>query len=1217
MKNLLMGQHLIFRLTVMMCIFTVIAVVSCRDTYDAPEKAVLVTGVTLNPATKTVQLGVDGLFEITAAVSPANASNNTVTWSVYPEGIVEIMPNSTGKMAMINIISHGITTVTAAANGKTSDGKPRFAECKITVNPEGGEPLIYVERVELDSSDFFLDDIGETKLLTAAVYPEGAYLRTVTWLSTKPEVASVDNGLVKALGYGQAVIYATSVGVNEEGGHERDSVTVTILEPDAPVIYVDSITLNKYSLLMKAGNSETLVATVLPTGTLGLAQWRSDNASIAEVDGNGKITAHSAGTTHITAYSTFTEDNSEVSVSCSVTVTESSFAAGNATPAASNYSPIPVPAGNWTRYEAEDATLVAMQGFAQESFYSGGDAVQLKENEGIIPSSINLDTWRTTSNIGYIHFKVYVQTAGAYDVNLIYIGNDTKQLLVQLNNDMSHFLDLPEVQGISYRLISKRFTIGHFEQGWNDLYISGVVGQQWMNVDCIDVHSLPEPGTPVTGITLDKNNITLKMGEKTTETLVPTISPPDATYKGVSWSVVADNPHGCITLSQTGVVTAIEPGTATVLVTTNDGGYTAQCTVKVEDAEIHIFVNTIIVTPDSLKMSVGDTSSPLAYLIGPDEATNKAVTWHSSNETIATVSSTGVVTAKALGTANIYVQSTYTSDGLPIVSNNCVVTVLATNQLTGFQVGRQSNGTFITALPAANWTRYEAEDADFFGTAMISSGDAQLFSGGKNVTKLSNNITAASFPSNWAGINHIKFTVYVMEDGEYDVDLITTGPDSKTIFIKVNNDPHIAHTITYTAGGSHSTVYAIRFKLGLLKAGVPNTILISGHVGTYTTVPDTEPWMNIDCIDVNSKHPDYTPVTGISLDRNNLELEMGVTPSATLTVTITPNDATNKTINWAVTNANPAGCVTVNNGLVTAIQAGTATVIATAADTGDGIKTASCSVTITAASSEVYVTGITVSPASYHILAGKTTTLSAEIAPETATNKVITWHSSNQAVATVNSSTGVVTAVAAGTANIYAQSAHVASGSPIVSNNCVLMVTTNQLLNNVIVNSNNSVYNRPTGYTRYEPETTGVGAVFGGARTFDKTTLSNGKGVTDFGNPHIGTDFPDNWKVNSLSPALRFVEVTISVSTAGDYQVNIIYEGGDTKPVVVKVNDAPHQIHNLISPSGASWQCKYALQLRLTLKSGANTISFAVAEPGGTWMDVDCIDVRNTAGQFN
>ena len=146
-------------------------------------------------------------------------------------------------------------------------------------------------------------------------------------------------------------------------------------------------------------------------------------------------------------------------------------------------------------------------------------------------------------------------------------------------------------------------------------------------------------------------------------------------------------------------------------------------------------------------------------------------------------------------------------------------------------------------------------------------------------------------------------------------------------------------------------------------------------------------------------------VTSVSLDKTSLELTEGGTD--TLTATITPNNATNKNVTWSTSNASIA---TVNNGEVTAVSAGTATITATA----DG-KSATCTVTVTAAT--VPVTGVTMNKTSTSLYVGDTETLTATVAPDNATNKAVTWTSSDSAVATVDQN-GVVTAVAHGTATI-------------------------------------------------------------------------------------------------------------------------------------------------------------------------------------------------------
>ena len=91
------------------------------------------------------------------------------------------------------------------------------------------------------------------------------------------------------------------------------------------------------------------------------------------------------------------------------------------------------------------------------------------------------------------------------------------------------------------------------------------------------VHVVP---TPVEGVSLNKTSTTLVIngGNYGTEQLNATITPADAVNKNVTWT--SSNP-AVATVSNTGLVTAVAKGTTTITVTTEDGGYTATCTVKV------------------------------------------------------------------------------------------------------------------------------------------------------------------------------------------------------------------------------------------------------------------------------------------------------------------------------------------------------------------------------------------------------------------------------------------------------------------------------------------------------------------------------------------------------------------------------------------------------------------------------------------------------------
>ena len=153
------------------------------------------------------------------------------------------------------------------------------------------------------------------------------------------------------------------------------------------------------------------------------------------------------------------------------------------------------------------------------------------------------------------------------------------------------------------------------------------------------------------------------------------------------------------------------------------------------------------------------------------------------------------------------------------------------------------------------------------------------------------------------------------------------------------------------------------------------------------------------------------PVANIILSQSSATLTEGGT--LTLTATVTPDDATDNSITWSSSNTSVA---TVDaNGKVTAKAAGTATITATAND-GSGVK-ASCVVTVE--KKVVAVSSITLSQSSATLTEGETLSLTATVKPTNATNKGITWSSSNTSVATVDTN-GKVTAIAPGTATITA-----------------------------------------------------------------------------------------------------------------------------------------------------------------------------------------------------
>lgn len=160
-------------------------------------------------------------------------------------------------------------------------------------------------------------------------------------------------------------------------------------------------------------------------------------------------------------------------------------------------------------------------------------------------------------------------------------------------------------------------------------------------------------------------------------------------------------------------------------------------------------------------------------------------------------------------------------------------------------------------------------------------------------------------------------------------------------------------------------------------------------------------------------NPFNIKVTGVTVTPASSSLDVGKT--LTLKATVSPENATKKTVKW--TSSDPSIATVSQDGVVTGVKKGEVTITVT---TDDGGKTASAKISVVGAPSTSSVTGITLSPTSSTLTVGKTLTLKATISPSNASNKNIEWSSSDPSVATV-SANGVVTGVKAGTATITAR----------------------------------------------------------------------------------------------------------------------------------------------------------------------------------------------------
>lgn len=194
------------------------------------------------------------------------------------------------------------------------------ATCTVTVKAKPVE-TVAVTGVTLNETELTLEE-GETADLTATIAPENATNKNMTWTSSDPDTATVDeNGHVTAKKAGEtpAVITVTT----EDGGKTAtckvtvNEKTVTPPEQEKPSIELNQTTL---TLTLQEGVevTETLIATTKNAGEAAVS-WSSSNEAVATVE-NGTVKALTAGNTTITAQ--ITVDGEVYKATCTVTVNE-------------------------------------------------------------------------------------------------------------------------------------------------------------------------------------------------------------------------------------------------------------------------------------------------------------------------------------------------------------------------------------------------------------------------------------------------------------------------------------------------------------------------------------------------------------------------------------------------------------------------------------------------------------------------------------------------------------------------------------------------------------------------------------------------------------------------------------------------------------------------------------------------------------------------------
>ncbi|MEE0749159.1 S-layer homology domain-containing protein [Evtepia sp.] len=250
-----------------------------------------VTGVLLSPTTLTLDVG--GTATLTATITPSNATDQNVTWSSDPSGIVTITPDtSDSKKATITATGTGTTTIKATVDGES-------ATCSVTVNAAATGPTITTQPQNTT--------VTEGSPATFIVAADGSNLTYQWQQSTDGGSTWTDISSATSSSYTTQATTAAMSGyqyhcVVTDGNSNSVTSQAATLTVTAATVSVTGVSLDKTELSLTVGDTETLTATVAPANATNQnVTWASSDPSVATVDAAGKVTAVGAGTATITA----------------------------------------------------------------------------------------------------------------------------------------------------------------------------------------------------------------------------------------------------------------------------------------------------------------------------------------------------------------------------------------------------------------------------------------------------------------------------------------------------------------------------------------------------------------------------------------------------------------------------------------------------------------------------------------------------------------------------------------------------------------------------------------------------------------------------------------------------------------------------------------------------------------------------------------------------
>jgi trimeric autotransporter adhesin len=861
------------------CLLLALAV-SCGDSGVTVEVA-QVDQVMMSPPQLTLRVEDRGTLVATPMSSAGQAlQGRSVVWSTDNASIATVAP--TGE---VTAVGPGTVTIRATIEG-------RVGTSAVTVQP------IPVGRVEVTPATASLE-VGQSTQLTATPRSaSGTALsgRTITWSSSNPSIATVTGaGLVSAVAPGTATITAMSEG-------QSGTASLTIIP-----IPVASVLVAPDSASVMVG--ETIQLTATPRSADGSAltgravTWSSSNPSIATVTGTGLVSAVAPGTATITAMSEGQSGTAALTIipipvasvlvapdSASVMVGETTQL--TATPRSADGSAL---TGRTITWSSSNPSIATVTGAGLVSAVAPGTATITAMSEG----------QSGTASL----------TITPIPVASVSVAPDTASLTV---GETTQLTATPRSAN-GTALTGRAVTWSSLNPSIATVTGTGLVSAVAPGMVTITATSEGRSGTasltitpiPVASVSVAPDTASLTVGETTQLTATARSADGTAlTGRPVTWS--SSNPS-IATVTGAGLVSAVAPGMVTITATSEGQSGTASLTI------IPIPVASVLMVPDGAVLVIGESTRLTATPIGADgrALVGRAVTWRSSNPTVATVTETGLVSAVSVGEATITATSEEKSASATIVVQPAPVPVA--NVRVSPEVLSVAQGEVV---------QFVATVFDGAGNVLTDRWVAWSTSNPSTAAVTSEGVVTALAPG--------SATISAMSEGQTGAATVTVDVAPPTVAsitlspsdvaLQVGQSVQIVAT-PRAANGEVLTGRVITWRTsnlstaavtseGVVTALAPGSATISatseGQTGAATVTVDVAP----------------PTVASITLSPSDVSLQVG----QSVQIVATPRAAngevlTGRVITWST--SNPSTVAVTSEGVVTALAPGSATISAT------------------------------------------------------------------------------------------------------------------------------------------------------------------------------------------------------------------------------------------------------------------------------------------------